>query len=172
MYCTVVVNATNSASASIRHLSAMKPFSISSQVSINKPLSVVFPFFSNAANLQQITPPWLQFEVVSPTPIEMKVGQTIDYRLRVRGLPLRWRSEITVWEPPYRFVDEQLKGPYRIWHHEHVFSESNGQTHCEDRVTYAVWGGAIANRMFVAGDVRRIFEYRGQRLKEIFDGSE
>lgn len=148
----------------------MKLFRLHSEVVISEPLDVVFPFFSDAANLQRITPAWLNFEVTSPTPIQMKPGQTIDYRLKVRGLPLRWRSEITVWEPPHRFVDEQIRGPYKVWHHEHTFAEREGKTVCEDDVTYAVPGGALVNRLFVEPDVKRIFEYRRKRLLEIFPG--
>lgn len=150
----------------------MKLFRLHSEVVISERLDGVFPFFADATNLQQITPPWLNFEVVSPTPIEMKPGQTIDYRLKLRGFPLRWRSEITEWAPPHRFVDEQLRGPYRVWHHEHTFTERDGKTVCEDDVVYAVFGGRLVNRLFVESDVKRIFEYRRKRLLEIFPGKE
>lgn len=96
--------------------------------------------FSKATNLQQITPPWLNFEVLTPTAIEMKSGQTIDYRVKFRGFPLPWRSEITVWEPPFRFVDEQTRGPCKVWHHDHTFPERDGETVCKDSVSYAVLG--------------------------------
>lgn len=149
-------------------LITMKLFHLNSKVVIPEPLEDVFPFFADASNLQQITPPWLNFRVVTPKPIEMKPGQMIDYRIRVRGLPMKWRSEITVWEPPYRFVDEQIRGPYKVWHHEHIFTEKDGETICEDKVDYAVLGGALINRLFVEPDVRRIFEYRRSRMREIF----
>jgi len=100
----------------------------------------------------------------------MKRGQTIDYRLKVRGFPLRWRSEITEWAPPYRFVDEQIQGPYKVWRHEHIFTERDGKTICEDDVVYAVFGGPLVNRLLVESDVKRIFEYRRKRLLEIFPG--
>jgi ligand-binding SRPBCC domain-containing protein len=148
----------------------VKLFHLRSEVVLPEPLTVVFAFFADAANLQRITPPWLNFEVVSPTPIEMKVGQIIDYRLKVRGLPLRWRSEITGWQPPHGFVDEQIRGPYKVWRHEHTFTEREGKTVCEDDVTYAVLGGALVNRFLVAPDVKRIFDYRRKRLLEIFPG--
>ena len=80
--------------------------------------SQVFPFFSDAFRLELITPPWLRFKVVTQPPIEMKAGAVIDYQLKLRGIPVRWQSEITVWEPSYRFVDEQRRGPYRVWVHE------------------------------------------------------
>ena len=138
---------------------------------ISQPLDEVFPFFADAYNLQQITPPWLNFHVVTPKPIEMRVDQRIDYKLRIRGIPVRWKSAITAWEPPYRFVDEQLSGPYRVWIHEHRVSEVDGGTLVEDMVDYAVPGGAIVNKLLVERDVRKIFEYRGQRMRESF-GSE
>ena len=98
----------------------------------------------------------------------MAVGTTIDYRLAWRGIPLRWRSEIAAWEPPDRFVDRQLRGPYRLWHHEHLFVEEEGGTKVIDHVDYAVWGGALALRFGVRRDIERIFAHRSQRLIEIF----
>lgn len=138
---------------------------------IARPREEVFPFFADASNLEAITPPWLSFRIVTPRPIEMRVGARIDYKLRVRGLPLRWRSEITVWEPPHRFVDVQLRGPYRRWHHEHRFEERDGGTLVLDRVEYAVWGGSLVDRLFVARDVRTIFEYRRKLLAERFEAA-
>lgn len=131
----------------------------------------VFAFFSHAHNLEQLTPPWLRFRIVTPGPIEMRKGTMIDYRLRVRGVPLRWRSEISVWQPPERFVDEQRRGPYRTWIHEHRFDEQEGGTRCVDRVDFAVMGGWPVARLLVAPDVRRIFQYRQERLAERFGGS-
>lgn len=137
------------------------------------PLERVFPFFADAVNLEAITPSWLKFRVVTPEPISMRVGQLIDYRLRVRGVPMAWQSEITAWDPPHRFVDEQRKGPYRRWHHEHMFMERAGGTVIVDRVEYAVPGGPFApwiDTLFVQGDVRRIFEHRSRAIREIFLG--
>lgn len=146
----------------------MKIHRLQSSLRFDKPLNHVFAFFADAHNLQQITPDWLSFKVLTPKPIAMHVGQMIDYKLRVRGLPLRWTSRIKVWEPPYRFVDEQVRGPYRAWIHEHRFTERDGMTIVEDDVRYAVLGGAFVNKLFVARDVRKIFEHRGARMKEIF----
>ena len=146
----------------------MRTFRLHTSLWLDKPLEGVFEFFADAHNLQEITPPFLSFEVLAPRPVPMHVGQTIDYRLRVRGLPLSWRSEITAWEPPYRFVDEQVRGPYRAWVHEHRFSERDGKTLAEDSVCYAVPGGSLVHRLFVERDVRKIFEYRKQRLEELF----
>lgn len=128
----------------------------------------VFEFFSNALNLEKITPSWLQFGVVTPTPIDIHKGTEIDYRLRIRGIPVRWQSRITAWDPPLRFIDEQVRGPYRVWIHEHRFSEKAGGTLCEDSVRYSPLGGALINKLFVERDVRQIFAYRSAWLKEFF----
>lgn len=128
----------------------------------------LFPFFADALNLETLTPPWLAFRVVTPAPIEMRRGTRIDYRLRVHGLPLRWQSEITAWEPPHRFVDEQRRGPYKLWIHEHVFEGRDGGTVVRDHVRYDVPGGALVDRWIVRRDLRRIFDYRHERLKEMF----
>lgn len=131
-----------------------------------RPIEEVFDFFSDARNLEALTPPTLRFEILTPSPIRMEVGTLIDYKLRLRGIPIRWRSEITAWEPPHRFVDEQIRGPYRLWAHEHTFAERDGGTLTRDVVKYAVHGGALVNRVFVERDVRKIFEYRTERLLE------
>lgn len=146
----------------------MKTFSYRSEQRLPRSLDKVFPFFADARNLEELTPSWLRFDVVTPEPIPMAVGTTIDYRLSWRGIPLRWTSEIAAWEPPHRFIDRQIRGPYRLWHHEHRFEEFENGTNVIDEVDYAVWGGAIANRLGVARDIEKIFAYRTARLKEIF----
>ena len=135
---------------------------------VARPREEVFPFFADARNLEAITPPLVRFAILTPSPIEMRVGLRIDYRLRVRGLPLRWQSEITAWEPPNRFVDEQRRGPYRVWIHEHTFEERDGGTLALDRVRYAVPGCGLIERFFVRPHLRQIFAYRQTRLGEIF----
>jgi ligand-binding SRPBCC domain-containing protein len=132
------------------------------------PRDEVFPFFAEAENLEAITPPHLRFRILTPLPIRMERGTLIDYRLMLRGLPVRWRSEITLWEPPERFTDEQRRGPYRFWIHEHIFEEDGDGTLVRDRVRYGVPGGAIVNRIFVAGDLRRIFQFRARKLQTVF----
>jgi ligand-binding SRPBCC domain-containing protein len=145
-------------------------FKLETELWLPRPRDQVFPFFADAFNLETITPPWLQFAVLAPRPIQMRAGLRIDYRLRLRGFPLRWQSEITAWEPPGRFVDEQRRGPYRAWIHEHVFEESNGGTLARDTVQYAVFGGWLVNRLLVRRDVEKIFAFRQARLREIFPG--
>jgi ligand-binding SRPBCC domain-containing protein len=128
----------------------------------------VFPFFADASNLEAITPPWLGFRVVTPRPIEMRAGTLIEYRLRLHGLPIRWLTKIEAWEPPHRFVDAQLAGPYKLWHHTHEFApDGDGGTIMRDTVHYSLpYGplGEIARRLFVARDLAAIFDYRATRL--------
>jgi ligand-binding SRPBCC domain-containing protein len=140
---------------------------VTTRLFLPRPLETVFPFFADAGNLEIITPPWLRFEILTPRPITMGTGAFIDYRLRLRGIPLRWQSEITAWEPPHRFVDEQRRGPYRTWIHEHTFVACDGGTEVRDFVRYGVPGGWLADRLLVRRDVRRIFEYRTDRLRAL-----
>ncbi|MBX3315823.1 MAG: SRPBCC family protein [Phycisphaeraceae bacterium] len=150
----------------------MRTFTLNTELWLPRSPEDVFPFFADAHNLETITPPFLRFSVLTPAPIHMATGTLIDYRLRLRGVPIRWRTRIAAWEPPHRFIDEQLKGPYRLWHHEHLFMPEDGGTRCVDRVTYAVPGGpgleGLIERGFVRRDVERIFEYRRARLAELF----
>jgi len=135
----------------------------------------VFAFFSDARNLEAITPPLLRFRVLTPDPIAMGAGALIRYRLRVRGMPVGWLTAIREWDPPQRFVDEQLRGPYAVWHHTHTFqAHPDGGTLMRDEVRYALpFGplGELARRLFVARDVEAIFDFRAQRIVELLDGS-
>ena len=142
-------------------------FTLTTEQRLPRPPAEIFTFFADAGNLDIITPPWLRFEILTPRPIQMRVGARIDYRLRLRGLPLRWQSEITAWQPPHRFVDEQRRGPYRTWIHEHTFSEQDGGTLIGDHVRYVVLGGRLVDRLFVRGDIMKIFAYRQQKLAEL-----
>jgi ligand-binding SRPBCC domain-containing protein len=141
---------------------------LQSSVRLEAPLADVFPFFADARNLEALTPPFLRFEILSAGPVEMRVGAFIDYRLRVHGLPLRWRSEITAWDPPHLFVDEQRRGPYRLWRHTHRFAADGEATLVEDDVEYAVWGGALVGRLLVKRDLDRIFAFRRAALLRRF----
>jgi len=140
----------------------------SSEIWLARPIKEVFAFFSDAANLDSITPPWLSFRTVARQPIEMRAGTVIDYRLRVRGFPVQWRSEITEWEPPYHFVDEQIRGPYRLWIHAHRFKGRNGGTLVSDDVRYAVPLDWLLHKFIVRPDVERIFTYRADCLRRQF----
>ncbi len=98
----------------------------------------------------------------------MAAGALIDYRLRWHGIPMRWRTEIEVWEPGVRFVDRQIRGPYRLWRHEHLFEEHRGGTLVEDKIAYAAIGGRLAHSLVVNRDVETIFNYRREALESIF----
>jgi len=128
----------------------------------------VFAFFADAFNLQDITPSFLDFRIETPPPIHMEVGTLIDYRLRIRRIPVRWRTRIARWEPPSLFVDEQLRGPYRLWIHEHHFEVEGAGTRVLDRVRYAVPGGELVHRLLVRREVEAIFAHRTAALSRRF----
>lgn len=137
---------------------------------VARPRAEVFDFFAQARNLERITPPWLRFEVLTPEPIPMAVGTLIDYRLRLHGIPLRWTSRIENWDAERSFVDRQIRGPYRLWHHRHEFAEQRGGTIVRDRVHYAIPFGVIgrlAGARFVARDLRRVFDFRRRAVAEL-----
>lgn len=146
----------------------MKIFEFSSQLTVPRPIDEVFEFFSNPANLTILSPPWLKFEMQSEHEAKMLAGIEFDYKLKVRGIPLKWRSRITEWDPPNRFADEQIKGPYNLWVHTHSFEEQDRNTVVRDHIQYSVPGGSIINSLFVRRDVEKIFKYRGDKLTEIF----
>lgn len=128
------------------------------------PPETVFAFFSDARNLEAITPAWLRFRIVSQAPAQMRVGTLIEYRLTLHRLPVSWLTQIEEWVPGERFVDQQLRGPYGLWHHTHEFEpDGAGGTLMRDRVRYALpYGplGEVARRLFVARDLERIFDFR------------
>jgi ligand-binding SRPBCC domain-containing protein len=131
---------------------------------LDVPPERAFAFFGDARNLEAITPPWLRFRVVTPDPIAMRRGALIDYRLRLHGLPLRWRTRIDAWEPPHRFVDSQLRGPYALWEHTHTFAPAGAGVVMSDRVRYAL--PRFAPAWFVRRDLDRIFDYRARAIAE------
>ena len=143
-------------------------FQVHQEQLLSYPIEQAFRLLASPENLNLLTPPWVKFSILSPQPIEMAVGTIIEYRIRVRGVPVNWRSEITEWQPPFAFCDVQLRGPYRFWVHRHTFEEKPGGTLVTDHVDYRVFGGALVNRLFVAGELRRIFTYRKTRLHELF----
>lgn len=146
----------------------MTDFHVHSAVLLRHPREQVFEFFSRAENLELLTPAWLHFNILTPPPIEIGLGTRISYRIRIRGMPVRWVSEITEWSPPHVFEDTQIRGPYRKWVHRHVFEETPEGTLVHDEVSYRVPGGALVNRMLVAGELRRIFDYRRAKMLEFF----
>lgn len=148
----------------------MHIYELNTQVRVPGSLEEVFPFFADAGNLELLTPPWLSFHIVTPRPIMMRPGAIIDYRISLHGLPMRWRSEITAWQPPYRFVDEQRRGPYRLWIHEHTFTQDGADVVVADHVRYAVPGGPMLERLvhaaFVRHSLRRIFDFRVEAMRQ------
>lgn len=123
----------------------------------------VFEFFGDVRNLEAITPPFLRFRILTPLPIEMRVGARIDYALSLFGFPVRWTTRITAWEPGVRFVDEQESGPYALWRHTHYFEARGGKTVMRDVVDYCEPLGSLgrlAHVLFVRRTVERIFDFR------------
>jgi ligand-binding SRPBCC domain-containing protein len=136
---------------------------------LDAPPSVVFPFFADARNLEAITPPLLRFRLLTPEPVSPGVGTFLQYALRIHGVPVRWDTLIQEWDPPVRFVDVQVRGPYRLWHHTHELSAVDGGagTLMRDTVRYAVgFGlpGEIARRTVVRRDLEAIFAFRAERV--------
>ena len=127
----------------------------------------VFPFFSDAGNLEAITPPWLHFRIVTPQPIKMCEGALIDYRLRLRGIPIKWRTRICLWNPPYEFIDEQISGPYKKWVHLHTFEADGNETICKDHIDYHPIGGRLVDKFFVKPDLKKVFDYRQEQLRKL-----
>jgi ligand-binding SRPBCC domain-containing protein len=153
---------------SIKISQVRQEFRLESEFLLPHPIADVFPYFAEAKNLENLTPPILRFEITSPDPIEMSEGRLIDYRLRIRGMPIAWTSLISLWDPPHRFVDEQIRGPYRYWIHQHVFESCGNETLVKDFVRYQVFGGTIIHSLFVKPDLNRIFSYRHQQLQQRF----
>lgn len=146
----------------------MKTYRFETQLLLPAPRVQVFRFFADPRNLERLTPPWLRFEMITAPDTVIEQGTLLDYRLRLRGIPLRWQSEIAVWEPPRRFVDRQTRGPYSLWVHEHTFTERDNGTLVGDKVEYSVPGGALVQKFLVAPDLERIFQFRHRVLEELF----
>ena len=149
----------------------MKMYLLEREQWVPRPIEEVFTFFSDAKNLEVITPAWLGFRILSPAPIVMRPGARIDYRISLHGVPLRWVTEIESWDPPSEFVDVQLRGPYRLWYHTHRFEPVDGGTLMRDVVRYVLpFGllGRLAHAVRVKPDLDAIFEYRALRISEVF----
>ena len=146
-------------------------FVLKTETVIPEQLEVVFSYFGDATNLGRLTPPFLHFRILTPEPIEMRVGTLIDYRLRLHGVPIRWRTIIRSWEPPFRFVDEQLRGPYRKWSHTHEFEAIDDErTRMRDTVRYQVPLAFLTHRWLVRPDLERVFQYRQDVIQREFAG--
>ena len=150
----------------------MKVYKLRFKQEINSNIDEVFSFFSNAGNLAKITPRKLGFNILTPLPIKMKEGQLIDYTIKLLGKKIRWRTIITEYEPNIRFVDQQIKGPYSMWHHTHEFKEINGKVEMTDTIYYVMpFGllGRIVNYLIVRRDLNNIFQYRLNIINQLFD---
>ena len=148
----------------------MAEFLFRTTQTLNLPREEVFRFFSNAENLERITPPELGFHIVTPRPIDIKKGTLIDYKLSMRGIPFRWRTGITHWEPPFEFIDMQLSGPYKQWIHLHRFTEPEpGKTLMEDEVRYRLPFEPLGDiaQFFVERQLKYIFDFRRAVVEEI-----
>ena len=149
----------------------MKTYRLEREQWLPAPMERVFDFFADAANLQTITPPWLGFRILSPLPIAMRAGARIEYRIALAGIPLRWRTCITQWEPGVRFVDEQQSGPYALWEHTHTFERCGDGVLMADTVRYALPLGAlgrVAHAVAVRSALGAIFDYRFARIRALF----
>lgn len=139
---------------------------------LEAPLHVVFPFFAKPENLERLTPKSLGFKVLTPSPIPMHVGAIIDYVVSLNGLPMRWTTAISEFDPPHRFVDVQLKGPYSFWHHTHTFEDLGDATVVRDEVNYALPGGPLgqlAHAALVKRQLDQIFRFRRAVLEGVTD---
>jgi len=150
----------------------VKTHTFKKQQLIRRPVKEVFDFFSQPENLGKITPDSLDFNILTPLPIKMKAGALIDYTIKPFLFPMRWMTMITEYDPPFMFIDQQIKGPYSFWHHTHKFENTSEGTLIIDEVVYALpFGiiGEIANWLFVRRQLNKIFEFRFAAIKTIFD---
>jgi len=148
-------------------------YSIRREQWVPRPLEEVFAFFSDAQNLDLLTPGFLHFQILTADPIRIAPGATLQYKLRVHGVPVRWTTEIICWDPPHSFEDVQRSGPYRHWHHTHLFEPADGGTRMTDEVRYSLPFGLLGravHALIVRRDVERIFDYRYDRIRERFGG--
>ena len=138
---------------------------------IPKPIEEVFDFFSRAENLETLTPDTLSFKILTPLPIEMKVGTLIDYRIKISGIPVKWRTEITEWHRNVSFRDVQHWGPYKKWDHRHFFEKIPGGTRMKDLVEYQMPLGPlgwVVHWVRVRRQLKDIFEFRRSKIEQLF----
>jgi ligand-binding SRPBCC domain-containing protein len=151
----------------------MHTYTLQRSQDVPRPPAEVFRFFQEPRNLARITPPGLGFRILTPSPIVMRNGVELSYRIRVMGMPLRWKSRICGYEPPQRFVDEQILGPYALWRHTHTFEEIPGGTRVTDHVQYALpagYAGRLIHQFLVRHQLRAIFDFREKTIARIFAG--
>ena len=153
----------------------MKLYTLESNQFINKPIEEVFQFFSKPENLSVFTPAKLGFKILSPNPIKMGVGRLIDYNIYLMGIPIHWRTLITDYEPPNMFVDQQIKGPYTMWHHTHTFHKVKGGVEIKDRVVYSIpfgFLGRLLNYLWIKRDLNNIFLHRKKVIDKLFENND
>ena len=153
----------------------MKLYTLESNQFINKPIEEVFQFFSKPENLSVITPAKLGFKILSPNPIKMEVGRLIDYNIYLMGIPIHCRTLITDYEPPNMFVDQQIKGPYAMWHHTHTFHKVKGGVEIKDRVVYSIpfgFLGRLLNYLWIKRDLNNIFLHRKKVIDKLFENND
>lgn len=148
----------------------MAEHTLTRKLILDLPRVKVFDFFADAVNLERITPPELNFQIITVQPIDIRQGTLIDYQLKLRGLPLKWKTEISVWNPPYEFVDRALKSPYRQWIHRHTFTEiEKNKTLIEDEVRYRLPFEPLGDlaHFLVRKELNYIFDFRQKTVAEI-----
>lgn len=151
----------------------MKVYTLEKKQKVSRNILNVFNFFSKPENLSIITPKKLDFKITTSSPVDMKEGTLIDYTIKIMTVPVRWRTLISKYDPPNLFVDKQLKGPYLMWEHTHTFKKiNNNETLIQDIVKYSLpysFIGNIVNALYVKRDLKNIFSYRKEKIKEIFN---
>lgn len=148
----------------------MAEHTLTRSITISRPLREVFDFFADAGNLERITPPELNFHIITPRPIEIEKGTLIDYSLKLRGLPMKWKTEISVWDPPFEFVDQQSNGPYKQWIHRHRFTElEKGKTLIDDEVRYRLPLEPLGDvvHFIVRRELDYIFDHRQKTVAKL-----
>lgn len=149
----------------------MKTYEIHTTQVINRPIEEVFVFFSKPENLAVITPKKLGFKILTPTPIKMNKGCLIDYLIHLMGIPVHWRTIITDYDPPHMFIDQQLKGPYSLWHHTHTFKKIENGVEIKDRIIYSIplgWMGQLLHKFWIKKDLNNIFSHRKKVISDLF----
>jgi ligand-binding SRPBCC domain-containing protein len=152
----------------------MQNYTLQREQYVPRELEQIFPFFERPENLALITPPQLEFRLLTPSPVKMEQGRVIDYTIRLFGIPVRWRSLISHYDPPHCFVDEQLQGPYSFWHHTHRFLERGSGTLLCDEVRFAMPLylpppiGALMHEAYLGPMLKLIFDYRRDLFENFF----